>query len=57
MCFERENDEQERGTSLTHDVISELMLGDVVKQRCEDWQQGGGGVVDVLGHTLNLWEQ
>lgn len=43
-----------RSTSLTHDIISKLVLSYVVKQRREDWQQGNGGVVDVLGYTLYL---
>lgn len=32
------------------------MLGNVVEKGCEHWQQGDGGVVDVLGHAFNLAE-
>lgn len=46
----------EKSTSLTYDVISKLVLGNMVKQCSEDWQQGIGGVVDILGHTLYLQE-
>ena len=39
---------------LTHDVVSELVLSDVVKQGGQHGEQGDGGVVDVLGHALHL---
>lgn len=39
---------------LTHDIISKLMLSNVVKQGGENWQQGDGCVVNVLGNTLYL---
>lgn len=38
----------------THDIISELVLSDVVEQGSKNWQQGNGRVVDVLGHALDL---
>ena len=56
LAVSRSNDEEERSTSLTHDVVSELVLADVVEQRSEDGQQSVGGVADVLGHTFNLQE-
>lgn len=42
--------------SLTYDIISKLVLGNVVKQRREHRKQGSGGVVDILGYTFHLWE-
>lgn len=42
---------------LTNDIVSKLMLGDVIEQRGEDRKQGCGGVVDVLGHSFNLQQQ
>lgn len=34
------------------------MLSDVIKQGGKNWEQGDGGVVDVLGHTFHLlWEE
>lgn len=40
--------------ALTHDIISKLVLSDVIKQGGKHWQQGNGCVVNVLGHTFNL---
>lgn len=48
--------QRERGASLTDNVISKLVLGNVVEKGCEHWEQGDGGVVDILGHTFNLQE-
>lgn len=34
------------------------MLGDVIKEGGKNWEEGDGGVVDVLGHTFYLlWEK
>lgn len=34
------------------------MLSNVIKQGGKNWEQGNGGVVDVLGHTFHLlWEE
>lgn len=41
-------------TTLTHDIVSKLVLSDVVKQGGEHRQEGDGGVVDVLGHAFHL---
>ena len=40
--------------ALTDNIVSELMLGDVLEEGGEDRQQGHGGVGDVLAHTLHL---
>lgn len=40
--------------ALTHDIISKLVLSDVIEQGGEHRQQGDGCVVDVLGHTFHL---
>lgn len=39
---------------LTQEVGSKVVLCDVLKQGCEDGQQGHRGVVDVLRHALHL---
>lgn len=39
---------------LTHDIISEEMLSDVIKQGGKDRQQGNGCVVDILGNAFHL---
>lgn len=39
---------------LTDDVVSELVLSDVVKQGGEHWQEGDGGVVYVLRDAFDL---
>lgn len=38
---------------LTYDVVSKLVLCDVVEQRGEDRQQGHGGVVNVLRYAFH----
>lgn len=48
--------QKERGASLTDDIVSKLVLGNVVEKGCEDREQGDGGVVDVLGDAFNLQE-
>ena len=40
--------------ALTDDIISELVLGDVLEEGGEDGQQGHGCVGEVLAHTLHL---
>lgn len=40
--------------TLTHDIISKLVLCDVVEEGGEDWEEGDGGVVNVLGHAFDL---
>lgn len=42
------------GRKHTDDIVSKLVLSDVVKQRGQHRQQGDGGVVDVLGHAFDL---
>lgn len=39
---------------LTDDVVSKLVLSDVIKQGGKHWEQGDGCVVNVLGHTFYL---
>lgn len=41
-------------STLTDDIISKLVLCDVVKQGGENWEEGDGGVVNVLGHAFDL---
>lgn len=48
--------QKKRGASLTDDIISKLVLGNVVEKGREDREQGDGGVVDILGHAFNLQE-
>lgn len=40
--------------ALTHDIISKLVLSNVIKQRGEHREQGDGGVVYVLGDAFHL---
>lgn len=38
---------------LTYDVVSELVLCDVIEQRGEDRQQGHGSIVNILRYALH----
>lgn len=44
------------GWALTHDIISKMVLSDVIKQGCEHWEQGDGCIVNILGNAFNLLE-
>lgn len=39
---------------LTYNIISKLVLSYVIKQGGKNWEQGDGGVVDVLGNAFDL---
>lgn len=40
--------------TLTDDIISKLVLSNVIKQGGKNWEKGNGGVVNVLGHAFDL---
>lgn len=42
------------GNTLTDDIISKLVLSYVIKQGSKNWEQGNGGVVNILGHAFDL---
>lgn len=41
---------------LTDDIIAKLVLRDMVEEWREHWQKSNGGVVNILGHTFDLWK-
>lgn len=43
--------------ALTDDIISKLVLSNVIKQGGKYWEQCNGGVVDVLRDAFHLLEK